>query len=538
MSIRPRARSASVIEALEPRALLATLLTLDEVELIIGQAASQARNRMAIAVSDRDGEVLGIFGLGNPTLLTVKKAVMRAQTAAFFESTQDAFTTRTARFIIQDHFPHPIENTPGGPLYGVEFSSLPGSDVFSGLGISGDPGGIPLFKDGQPVGGIGVAGDGNDIAVRQDLMDLPPFKVDNPGNKFYSGPEENDFDEQVALAGAAGFMAPEEIRATEIFLDGLRLPFTKDEPATANPTRTLDELRAAGVVKEIGRFVEGGQIHGSPGSPFTPRTIAGFPGELKNPRTASSTTNKYGFVAGNDPGGVNLNVTEVINIISNAVKQALKTRGAIRQPIGVPAQVHVAVVDRTGDILGVFKMIDGTNFSYDVAVQKARTAAFFSDDTHAFTARGIGFISQRFFPAGIDGGFTGPFYKLQNELSLRAGNLKAPLANGITIFPGGAPLYKNGQFVGAIGISGDGVNEDDLISFGGAKNFRPEPGIRCDALEEDDAVSFLQSKFDTITGMFNFNLSTDLKRGIGNRLALGLDNIQLPYVKFPRNPDV
>src|SRR5262245_12674868 len=125
MSIRPRAQSAPAIEPLEPRALLATLLTLDDVELIIGQAASQARNRMAIAVSDRDGEVLGIFGLGNPTLLTVKKAAQRAQTAAFFESTQDAFTTRTARFIIQDHFPHPIENTPGGPLYGVEFSSLP-----------------------------------------------------------------------------------------------------------------------------------------------------------------------------------------------------------------------------------------------------------------------------------------------------------------------------------------------------------------------------------------------------------------------------
>jgi hypothetical protein len=145
-------------------------------------------------------------------------------------------------------------------------------------------------------------------------------------------------------------------------------------------------------------------------------------------------------------------------------------------------------------------------------------------------------VSQRFFPAGIDGAFTGPFYRLQNELSLTGGNLQAPLANGITVFPGGVPLYKDGVLVGGLGVSGDGVNEDDIITYAGSKNFRPDPDIRSDSLAEDDAVSFLRQRFTTITSMFT--ISSDLVADVNARLDLGLDNIQLPYVKFPRNPDV
>src|SRR5688572_11728434 len=109
-------------------------------------------------------------GARNALLATSTKAITRARTAAAFQSRQDAFTTRTARFIIQDHFPHPVSNTPGGPLYGVQFSSLPGTDArVNAPAISGDPGGIPLFKSGEPVGGIGVAGDGSDVLARADL---------------------------------------------------------------------------------------------------------------------------------------------------------------------------------------------------------------------------------------------------------------------------------------------------------------------------------------------------------------------------------
>jgi hypothetical protein len=47
------------------------------------------------------------------------------------------------------------------------------------------------------------------------------------------------------------------------------------------------------------------------------------------------------------------------------------------------------------------------------------------------------------------------------------------LPNGIQIFPGSMPLYKNGVLVGAIGISGDGVDQDDLIAAAGGAGYAP-----------------------------------------------------------------
>ena len=86
----------------------------------------------------------------------------------------------------------------------------------------------------------------------------------------------------------------------------------------------------------------------------------------------------------------------------------------------MPARVHIAVVDRDGDLLGVFRMDDGPNFGYDVAIQKARTAAFFSDDNHAITTRALGFMSQKFFPIGINENSPvgGPFFEVQDRLFL------------------------------------------------------------------------------------------------------------------------
>ena len=44
------------------------------------------------------------------------------------------------------------------------------------------------------------------------------------------------------------------------------------------------------------------------------------------------------------------------------------------------------------------------------------------------------------------------------------------LANGIQIFPGSVPIYKSGVLVGALGISGDGVDQDDMVAFLGVNN--------------------------------------------------------------------
>ena len=44
------------------------------------------------------------------------------------------------------------------------------------------------------------------------------------------------------------------------------------------------------------------------------------------------------------------------------------------------------------------------------------------------------------------------------------------LANGLQIFPGSVPIYRGGSLVGAIGVSGDGVDQDDMVAFLGLQN--------------------------------------------------------------------
>jgi len=39
------------------------------------------------------------------------------------------------------------------------------------------------------------------------------------------------------------------------------------------------------------------------------------------------------------------------------------------------------------------------------------------------------------------------------------------LRNGAQIFPGGVPIYRGDVLVGGIGVSGDGVDQDDMIAF-------------------------------------------------------------------------
>jgi uncharacterized protein GlcG (DUF336 family) len=532
---------AKAAKALRPVApFVERTLTAAQVRTILGQAAAQARPTQAIVVVDREGNVLATYlgaalsGPGaDPAVVAnvVAEATVRARTAAYFQSNREAFTTRTARFIIQDHFPYPIANTPGGPLYGVQFSSLPGSDVAVNVpAVSGDPGGIPLYFRGSPVGGVGVSGDGHDIAAREDLLPADgSAPADNPNRAFFTGKEESDYDEAVALAGARGFMAPAGIRATQIFIDGLRLPFTQNKAAAGSPRRTLDSLVATGAGTLVGTVVDGRP------SPYPKATFANFPGELKNPEAPNPFATAGQIVDSNDAQAVKLTAGDVEAIITNAVAQSRITRAGIRKPNGTAARVHVAVVDRDGDILGVFRMDDGTLFSYDVAVQKARTAAFFSDDAHAFSTRAVGFMAQRFFPPGIDRATTGPLFHLQNELSQPA-NLHAPLKDGITIFPGGFPLYKDGVLVGAIGVSGDGVDQDDLIAYAGTRAYRPSEGIRSDSLPKAQVIAHTLATLQRVQSLFT--LDYDAVAFAQPRLVAGLEDggFRLPYAKFPRNP--
>jgi uncharacterized protein GlcG (DUF336 family) len=512
-----------VVEPEPPANFAATNLAQTDVQTILQQAASAASalgKAVNIVVTDREGNVLGLLampGTPNSTIRSVGRLGQGLEgTVAFFSTAGNAFTTRTAGFIIQEHFPPGISFRSGGPLYGVQFSSLPCSDIkkpSARLGLSADPGGLPIYKNGVPSGAIGVEGDG------LYTVDRNPADDDQP------------FEELIAASGIRGFEAPALIRGDNILVDGIRLPFSN----VTNPPAPSTTGSIAGATFGFGL---GGV---PPASEFVPQIVGGIAGEV-SPRF-------FPFIAGTAPGSNALTASEVGTIIAHAAQQANITRAAIRQPLGSNARVTIAVVDTTGTVLGIFRQQDAPVFGFDVAVQKARTAAFFSganaatalraaglgsyvdraaadglrfDGTVAFTDRATGFLHRPFFPDGIDNSAAGPFstaladwspFNDGLQLDLVKTNFLASVAgaavpctsipslpNGVQIFPGSVPLYKSGVLVGAIGISGDGVDQDDLIAAAGANGFSPPTQMRSDQI---------------------------FVRGV-----------RLPFLKFPRSPNL
>ncbi len=68
-------------------------------------------------------------------------------------------------------------------------------------------------------------------------------------------------------------------------------------------------------------------------------------------------------------------------MLKSALDVANRARAQIRRPLGSAAQVTVTVVDTQGNVLGLVRTPDAPVFGTDVALQKARTAAFFSSLT-------------------------------------------------------------------------------------------------------------------------------------------------------------
>jgi len=491
-------------------------LTADEVSRILAQAAAGAASvglNAQISVVDAEGRSLGLLrmdgapaltrfqpvdganGLGLETVDAGVAAFAKAASGALLSSGGNAFSTRTASFIVQEHFPPGIDFTGGGPLFGVQFSSLRCSDVnpVSPLGLAADPGGFPLYKNGRVVGGIGVEGDGAySLDRRPDLLD--PRR-----------------EEQAALAGQRGFEPPDLIRGDRILADGIRLAYSDTEPLVPPAGRP-------------GLIVDGPRAGGQ--APRTDLTLGGVTGEA-DPRFPTRA-------------GQVLTAADVNTILTQAAQQTVRTRAAIRQPLGSFARVSISVVDLSGDVIGFFRNADAPRFGIDVSAQKGRTALFFSspdaaaalarlglgrylrdgvplDGSVAFTSRAVGFLAQPFFPPGINDAGEGPFsqpisawsvFNTGLQLDLIKGGLltsncvpgEPRLRNGITIFPGGVPLYKGGRLAGAIGISGDGVDQDDLIALAGSVGFEAPPERRSDQL---------------------------MIRGV-----------RLPYVKLPRHPEL
>jgi uncharacterized protein GlcG (DUF336 family) len=205
---------------------------------------------------------------------------------------------------------------------------------------------------------------------------------------------------------------------------------------------------------------------------------------------------------------------EVESIVDSAVAEANLTRAVIRLPIGARTRMTIAVADLDGSIIALHRMPDGTVFSIDVAVAKARNVIFFSGANRtandlpgvpmgtAVTNRTIGFGGQPIYPPGIDGSGPGPFFQLYQIDTLnpctQGSQVANPNQNGIVFFPGSLPLYKNGVLVGGLGVSGDGVDQDDFVTSAGAAGFDAPTNIQADQIIDE--------------------------------------SVRLPYLKFPRNP--
>jgi uncharacterized protein GlcG (DUF336 family) len=487
--------------------------------------------------------------------------------------------------------------------------------------LTDDPGGVPLFKNKQAAGSVGVEIDGFGVVANG----VPDAGVGRTDTGIVPETSKELLEEQAALAAQTGFEPPQNILATRVFVNGFRFPYVNARKPKNTPVASL---------ASEGNFEPYFDTNGSERSPTgaplagNPYTTTFNPAAVTSSAVRGTPTQEFprqGFVprfpARDSPLGL-ITQADVMQMVQQAANQAIATRGAIRNPIGVPAEVWISVVDTAGNICGVFRTSDATVFSFDLAVQKARTAMFFSTNTVGFSSRAIGFMSQTFYPPGVsqippgpisglsaglpkDAGELGTMptgdeadhlYEISQLLTDRATNtvvanlppgtnvvqaipltvqllarrithtrdgrisplqaaitvdigLRATppptLRDGITNFPGGVPIYKSGILVGGLGVSGDGVDQDDIIAFNGQKGFEPPSGVRCDEVDEATvktallaAIPKLKAEFPNLTN--GSTVSPAVIDVIEQRLNTGpiLEGLRLPYVKFPRVPGV
>lgn len=163
---------------------------------------------------------------------------------------------------------------------------------------------------------------------------------------------------------------------------------------------------------------------------------------------------------------VRLTDADVEMILDQAVAAASQQPSLVRVNAAGEKQttrMHIIVLNRGTRTIGRRSMDDAWHGSLSIATMKAYTAIAFSSDQNALTTRTIGALSQ---PGG-------PLWQIGNSN-------RGFLQPGLIEFPGGVPLYKNGVLVGGIGVSGDGVDEDEAVALAGAVGFEAPEAIRVD----------------------------------------------------------
>jgi uncharacterized protein GlcG (DUF336 family) len=493
-------------------------LSTADVDGIVQAADASAGGGASIAVVDRAGRVLALFHQNNANPNNDDLAVGVARTAAFFSHNMAPLSSRTVRFISGVHFPAGVTNAPVAALYGIENTNR-GCDLHTVFNV---PKTVPPAKSlsGGPCDAVaGTSGCGPGIVTGKQLPDDGPYPqaVDNRPVKAGGIPlyrilgtnrvtegiitdgklvggigvvginGDAELDESIAVSGAFGALgsaggpiAPVPQYPLpfpgNVFIDGIRLPFLGAE----------QKLRFNNDGLPIGIEMN------SPAHPPGTYVIA--------PVAGGCADNEY--LAG--PTGGTLNAAAVDAVVQRAIAAAKKTRAVIRLPLSSYARMVIAVADLNGSILALYRMPDATVFSIDVAVAKARNVIWFSSTGNsdlgvpsgtAVTNRTIGFGAQPLYPPGIDSKVfkvgNGPFYPLflhdlANPCS-QGSQPPNPNQSGIVFFAGATPLYLNGNLVGGLGVSGDGIEQDDYVTYLGAGNLLPPANRWADQLKVNGA---------------------------------------------------
>lgn len=455
----------------------------------------------------------------------------------------------------------PAGQTLATPIsYGTD-AGIPGDS--QNRGIATLPGGLPIFRDtnsdGHPdtlIGGIGVFFPGSDGYATHEQgfvagAGQTTLQRTNSGREL-----EAEF---IALAAVDGSR-----EAAKACLNGPTVFGTLNGIAPIKDINLpFGFLTLVGVGLEVVGPTPGARGVEQVVSPFLAVAGTGANSGANQPLGGAVTLRDGasvpdGYLVTPHPGATALTTADMTQIIDAGIAASNEVRAAIRlgpdHRTGADGvRMTFAITDLKGDVLALYRMQDSTVFSIDVAVAKARNVSYYADTTQlqpidqvaaspggpditagtAFSSRTFRFLAEPRFPAGVDETAPPQFSILTDAAAAgfdpaTGENLGGPGAataftsvmghdvfnvgtnfhdptdpanqNGIIFFPGSTPLYKNGVLVGGLGVSGDGVDQDDVVTFLAAQGFLPD-GVSINTADE-----------------------------------FFVNGVRLPYQKFNRNP--
>ncbi len=460
-------------------------------------------------------------------------ALTKAITGAYLSSNGNAFSTRTASQIVQENFNPREFNQPAGPLYGVQFSQFSCSDLMrraehgtigpkrSPLGLAADPGGLPLYKNNRLVGGVGVIADGI-YGLDPDITDIDQDNdelIAVAGTIGFSAPDDIRANRITADGRTFRFVDSETLLSS-----GAVPAFASLPGAVVTIGGYFDGVLRAGVSfgnaasgfrADTGAFAPQGGFILVDSSDLNRYPVRDGTDGLLKLAEVTTVIQEALKIANRARAQIRRPLGSAVQVTISVVDTQGEVLGLARTPDGPVFGTDVSLQKARSALLfshvnaaAEISALPTANYlgasgnpvpSFRTfAAYMSTTRQFFNDQTMfangiAFSNRAVGNIARPFFPDGISGTEAGPFstpynnwspFHLGLQLDLNynaiiASATGSPVVgctglarakNGIQIFPGSFPIYKNNQLIGAIGISGDGIDQDDMVSFLGLAN--------------------------------------------------------------------